>query len=65
MAVLVEGISVIVRRDAVESKYRGGWKGLIADVPNSTLCMDEELIRAQLSTEPPQTAAPAKAHRRL
>lgn len=45
MAVLVEGISVIVRRDAIEAKYRGGWKAFTAYVPNSTLCIDEELAR--------------------
>jgi CheY-like chemotaxis protein len=45
MAVLVEGISVIIRRDAIESKYRGGWRAFIDDVPNSTLCVDDDIAR--------------------
>ncbi len=45
MAVLVEGISVIVRRDAIESRYRGGWDAFVADVPNATLCADDEIAR--------------------
>lgn len=45
MAVLVEGISVIVRRDAIESKYRGGWAAFVADVPNATFCADDEIAR--------------------
>ena len=45
MAVLVEGFSVIVRRDSIESKYAGGWKAFLTDVPNATLCSDDELAR--------------------
>ena len=45
MAVLVEAISVIVRRDSIESKYRGGWVGFVNDSPNSTLCADDEIAR--------------------
>jgi hypothetical protein len=45
VAVLVEGISVIVRRDAIESKYSGGWEAFVADVPNATLCADDEIAR--------------------
>jgi hypothetical protein len=45
MAVLVEGISVIVRRDAVQSLYPGGWEGFVADAPNKTLCADPNLAR--------------------
>lgn len=45
MAVLVEAISVIVRRDAIARKFAGGWSGFVAGVPNATLCFDEELAR--------------------
>lgn len=45
MAVLVEAISVIVRRDAIESCYSEGWKGFVRDAPNSTLCADDEIAR--------------------
>ena len=45
MAVLVEGISVIIRRKAIEEKFPGGWEAFVEDVPNETLCADDELAR--------------------
>lgn len=45
MAVLVEGISVIVRRDAVARRYKGGWPSFVSDAVNSTLCADSEIAR--------------------
>lgn len=45
MAVLVEGISVIVRREAIERKIAGGWDAFRKTVPNRTLCADEEIAR--------------------
>ena len=45
MPVLVEGISVIVRRDAIDRSYRGGWAGFELDAPNQTLCMDAQIAR--------------------
>lgn len=45
MAVLCEGISVIVRRDAIEYHIDGGWAAFDELVPNSTLCSDGELAR--------------------
>ncbi len=45
MAVLVEAISVIVRRDAIEKRFRGGWRGFVNAVPNGTLCADDVLAR--------------------
>ena len=45
MAVLVEAISVIVRRDAIAARLSGGWRQFLAIVPNSTLCFDEDLAR--------------------
>ena len=45
MAVLVEGFSVIVRRDAIARKYPGGWDAFARDVPNRTLCADERIAR--------------------
>jgi hypothetical protein len=43
MAVLVEGISVIIRADRLEAV--GGWDAFKALVPNETLCADGELVR--------------------
>jgi hypothetical protein len=45
MAVLVEGISVIVRAGAIVHKYDGGREAFIADCPDASLCADGELIR--------------------
>lgn len=45
MAVLVEGISVIIRKDAIHSKMAGGEKRFRLLIPNSTYCDDGELVR--------------------
>jgi hypothetical protein len=45
MAVLVEAISVVVRRDAIDRAFDGGWKAFVARVPNATLCTDDQLAR--------------------
>lgn len=50
MAVLVEAISVIVRLDAINAKYHGGWESFVRAVPNATLCYDSELARVGLMT---------------
>ena len=43
MAVLIEGISVVVRRDAIEAKLAGGWRKFCELVPNHALCTDGQL----------------------
>jgi hypothetical protein len=45
MAVLVEAISVIVRLEAINSKFFGGWPEFVNCVPNRTMCTDGELVR--------------------
>lgn len=45
MAVLVEALSVVVRRQAIDSVFPGGWAGFVRFVPNRTLCADGELAR--------------------
>jgi hypothetical protein len=45
MAVLVEGISVVIKASAIASKYPEGWEGLKKNLPNQTLCPDGELVR--------------------
>lgn len=52
MAVLVEAISVIVRRDAIAARFSGGWRQFLATVPNSTLCFDEDLARVGFMSPP-------------
>ncbi len=45
MAVLVEAISIIVRRLDIDTKYPDGWDGYVSDCPNATLCADQHLAR--------------------
>lgn len=45
MSVLVEGISVIIKRDAIDQRFPGGWEGFINIVPNQTFCFDDHLAR--------------------
>jgi len=50
MAVLVEAISIIIRRNAIDRVYPGGYEGFSVDVPNSTLCADDTLARVGFLT---------------
>ena len=45
MAVLIEAISVVVRRDAVVRSFRGGWEAFKGIVPNNTFCTDTGISR--------------------
>ena len=45
MAVLTEGISVVVRLDAIARLMDDDWARFVAIVPNQTLCCDNELAR--------------------
>jgi hypothetical protein len=45
MAVLVEGISVVLLTDAIRAAYARDWTRFVAEVPNATLCVDGELAR--------------------
>lgn len=45
MAVLVEGISVIVRSDRILESVPGGWEAFKRSVRNETLCADDEVVR--------------------
>ena len=45
VAVLVEGISVLVRKDAIQNKMTGGDARFRLLIPNSTFCEDEQLAR--------------------
>lgn len=50
MSVLVECISVIVRRESLERTYPGGARGYEALCPNRTFCADEHLTRVGFMT---------------
>jgi len=45
MAILIEGISVIIRATTLLSKFPGGWESFKKIVPNKTLCADNEIVR--------------------
>ncbi|HSD62294.1 MAG TPA: hypothetical protein VLB50_00790 [Ignavibacteriaceae bacterium] len=44
MAVLIEGITVIIKAKPLLEKYPGGWEKFLVDVPNNTLCYDDEIV---------------------
>ena len=50
MAVLIEGISVVVPVDVLEEKYPGGLDAYANDCPNQTFCCDGELTRVGFMT---------------
>ncbi|HRI04987.1 MAG TPA: tetratricopeptide repeat protein [Pyrinomonadaceae bacterium] len=43
MAVLIEAISVIVRREPIEKLFPGGWRGFLSAALNRTLYSDDEI----------------------
>ena len=45
MAVLVEGISVLVRKDSIREKMTGGEARFRLLIPNATFCEDDRLAR--------------------
>ncbi len=45
MAVLIEAISVIIRRTTINDKYPGGWDDFVLTAPNNTLCADDKIAR--------------------
>jgi tetratricopeptide (TPR) repeat protein len=45
MAVLVEGVSIVIRREAIRNKFPGGWESFVTNLPNSTLCYDDRIAR--------------------
>ena len=50
MGVLVEGISVLVRKDSIEQKVDGGEARFRLHIPNATYCDDGELARVGFLT---------------
>lgn len=45
MAVLIEAVSVVVRRAAVEARYAGGMQAFGKSIPNRAACGDRHLLR--------------------
>jgi len=48
MSVLIEAISVLIKKSAIDSKWPGGWSSFVKQVPNQTLCYDALLVRVWL-----------------
>ena len=64
MAVLVEAISVIVRRDSIEAKYPGRWAAFVYEIQNQTLCFDEQIARLGFMSPPDAEAFVEKLKQR-
>ena len=45
MPVLIEAISVVIRRNTLEAKFPGGWDAFQRVVPNRTMCTECWLLR--------------------
>ncbi len=45
MAVLIEGLSVVIRIDAIKARYPGGWEAFAANAPKANCCWNGELAR--------------------
>lgn len=52
MAILMEGISVVVRIETIRKKFRGGWNAFKSIIPNKSLCSDNELARVGFMAPP-------------
>ena len=45
MPVLIEAISILLRRETIEKKLPGGWAFFKQAVPEATSCYDDHLAR--------------------
>ena len=45
MAVIIEGLSVVISVDTIEARYPGGLEAFEANAPNANCCQDGELAR--------------------
>jgi hypothetical protein len=50
MSVLIEAISVVMRREALDKHYPGGLEGLERNPPNRTFCHDDHIARVGFMT---------------
>ena len=52
MAVLCEGISVVIKVRSIDEFYKGGREDFKKRIPNSTMCSDGELVRIGFLSPP-------------
>jgi hypothetical protein len=45
MAVVIEAISVVVRRNAIARKFPGGWEAFVESIETKKFCFDDDLAR--------------------
>ncbi len=45
MAILIEAISVVIKRSVIDNKFPKGWEAFVENCPNQTLCADSSLVR--------------------
>ena len=64
MAVLVEAIAVLVRRDRIHESCPGGREGYVGDAPNRTLCADRLIALVEFRPIGPSQPAAKIATRR-
>lgn len=50
MPVLLEALSVVIRAEALLTRFQGGWEAFVQAVPNRTLCADGHLARVGFLT---------------
>lgn len=50
MAVLVEAISIVIRKDAIDREYAGGWAEFLTKAPNGSVCADGQVGRVGFLT---------------
>ena len=52
MPILIEAISVVVKKRAIEERFPGGVPGFVSQVPNQTYCDDGNLVRVGFMSPP-------------
>ena len=50
MAVIIEAISVVLRRSSIAERFKGGWPAFQRAIPNATGCQDDDLARVGFMT---------------
>lgn len=51
MTLRVEGLSVVIRREAIDGRYEDGWQGFLAQLPAERLQEDGEIASFALEDE--------------
>ncbi|KAB2954843.1 MAG: hypothetical protein F9K18_13920 [Thermoanaerobaculia bacterium] len=52
MAVLITGFAIVIRIEAIEARYPGGWDAFWREAPNETGCCDDDLVAFSFPSRP-------------